>query len=321
MLLTALSLASFQHCPRRWLLEQKYAPLRSRPIELFTRVLKNAIFELSSGRDKKEVSQRAQVRFLTACAKPGLETPHDPYVLGQDYNAMLQTVIEAISRRTLHVLKPGPVVEIAPGIRWECEAWADDSGLLHYWWMADRWDRDKLSKILHSWQVFGDMAAAHTPLVLHVVETGRVLKGHQNSPWSRAYAHPLLMGVFRFQCQDGSKLKGNWKPVYYQDSNANTPEKWVDLMETDHVQLIHDINVREPLNEHVEDSIRQIRIEVERMKSVKPGWHLEPMQRNVCDLPPCPWQGICYNRIGITDPAQIGGFIQIEQKQASRADA
>lgn len=314
MLLTASVLASFQRCSRRWRLEQKYQTIRPKPVELFARILKQAIYELSCGRPKQEVSKRAQVRFLEVCAKPGISTQYDPYVLGYDFNSMLQTIVESISRTVLLALRPGPAVEIAPGIVWQCESWADESGLLHRWTIVDRWDNDKLSKELHSWPVFGDIAAAHAPMMVHVIEIGHVSKGHQNSPWCKCFKHPMMLGVFRFQCRDGSKLKGNWLPLYFQDSNNNTPEKWVDLMFNDNVELIHHINVREPSNEHIEDSVRQIQVLVERMKAAKEEWYLEPMTRNACDFTPCPWQPVCYNRTGRVNPETIGGFKLLASK-------
>lgn len=307
MILTARTLTTWQSCHRRAAFEREWMPLRWRPKSLFDVCLRQAVLELSSGKDKDKVSLESAARYLEIAAKPGLDTMVDPYTLAHDHVAMVRNVIESVSRMTLLSVKPGPVVKLSDDAQWQCSAFQDDSGLLHRWATVEKLDDDALARELHSWHVFGDIAAAQVPMSLHIVEIGRQSKGHQHTAWCRAWKHPVVANHFRFQARDGGKLKGDWKQVWFQDSDRNDPKTWVDLMESDGLRLIRHIDVKEPSQQHVEEFRSQVAAEARAMAQARDPFTIL-MERTSCDVPyPCPFQPACYSR-GRVDMAALGGF-------------
>jgi len=303
MILTSHSLSSFQRCPRRYALEREFHVERWRPKVLLETLLRQGIFHLSNGGDVETLTEELCTRFLESAARPGLDIGGDPYCLARDMCAIISTVLEAVSRMVLLAVRPGQLVAGNPD--WQVTAWRDESGLLHRWICAERWDEDTKYQQLHSWSVFGDCAAAQLGMTLHVIEIGRYSRGHQLSPWCRAYRHPAILGKYRFRKVDGTPLESSWIPVWFQDSDKNEASTWVDLMQADKLELIHHLNIREPLQEHVEQFRREIAVEARRIEALG-TWRDEPMRRTSCDLPMCPWQPVCYGPP--VDVESIGGF-------------
>jgi len=305
MILSAADLDSFQKCPRRWKIQQSEES-RWNPKALFDATFRQAVFALSNGGDKAKVTSNAITTFLEKCAKPGLDTSHDPYTLAHDWVAVLQTSIEAISRTVLLTLKPGITVPLSAKtelngttrnyaeLAWRCSSFEDDSGMLHRWASVSKIDADSITRELHSWAVFGDCSAVGAPMTLHLIEVGQQRNGHQHTHWCRSWRHPAIAGRFAFQQKDGTALKGEWKPVWFQDSK-NEPRVWVDLMQRDNVNLIRHLQVKQPTNEQAATLFReQVILEAERMRSA-PEWQQIPMTRTACDFPQvCAWQALCY---------------------------
>ena len=316
MLLSAELLTTFQRCKRRYALEREWKVNRWRPRDLYQALLREAVFAISNGADATATANEACTRFLETAAKPGLDILTDPYTIARDWCAILQTSLEAISRLVLLTLERGPLVLIGDH-KWQTTAFRDESGVLHSWFAVERWDEDTQYQKLHSWEVFGDCAANNVGMQLHVVEVGRATKGHQHTPWARIFAHPVLPGHHRFQKLEGGKLEGSWKPKWYQDSDKNTASEWVDLMERDQLELVRHVAVREPAGGHVErfqrDAVR-LAGRMERMAEMcspvtgrlVADWEDEIMERPQCDIPPCPWQDVCYSPSGVTNIEVFG---------------
>lgn len=336
--MTALALTTLQRCPRRYKLETEYQVIRERPKAALDRLLRQAIFNISNGADPGKEAEEASTLLLEQAARPGLDIATDPYTLCRDFCAIIHNVCEAVSRLTLLTLKapPGGLGPTSkeprafPSSRdrpchdpldsgdgnselqsstWTVSSPIDDSGLLHRWLTCEKWDLDTQYRELHSWATFGDCAALSAGMWLHAIEIGRQSKGHQHSPWCRAYKHPAIHNHYRFKSVEGGPLHGDWKPVWFQDSKYNEPKGWVDLMEADKVELIHHVLVREPGPEHVAQFHRELATESKRLSELPP-WQNIPMFRPACDLPPCPWQDLCYGKPGKT-PEQAGGYVKI----------
>lgn len=309
MTLSAPLLTTFQSCPRRYALEGEYRAARWRPKQLYENLLRAAVLSISGGAPVTEASEVAATHFLEQAAKPGLETLRDPYVIAHDFTAILQTTLQAISRSLPGKLKPGPLVHVSDH-HWQCSAFLDDSGTLHRYSAVESLDDDSLSRELHGWHVFGDVAATQTPMVSHLIEIGRQSRGHQHTAWCRAYKHPVILGHCRFRHTDGSKLEGNWKPVWFQDSDRNNAKDWVDLMEKDGLTLIRNVSVRVPNAEHIENFRRDVATEAVRMAMTGP-WRDTPLTRAACDLPyTCPWQAACYSS-RTADVEALGGYVKV----------
>lgn len=316
MLLNAELLTTLQRCERRVRLESTHKVLRVRPKELFDHLLSEGMFKLSNGAGAAEVAEDCCTAFLEAAADPGLAILSDPYTLAMDYAAIFRTVFEAASREVLLALKPGGVITIGEHA-WGVQAYRDDSGLLHRWTSVERWDADAQYRALHSWFCFGDCAAAGQGMWLHVVEIGRHSKGHQLSPWCRCFKHPAIAKHYRFRHTDGSPLEGNWRAVYYQDSDQNEPKVWVDLMERDGVKPLQHLQVRDPHPEHVQQFRKDLPVLCRELSDLPAAWTDIPMRRTSCDIPPCPWQLACYGTPGVPLEA-IGGFVKIEVPRADK---
>jgi hypothetical protein len=244
---------------------------------------------------------------------------------------MLSTTLTAIARLTLLSLRRLPPVDLDNSLSWKPTAFADESGALHRWVTVDKWDEDALAREAHGWRVFGDICVVDAPLTLHVVEIGQARKGRQQSPWARAYKHPVIAGLVRFQRPDGKgshrPLAGaQWKPLWYADQPQPEPGAWVDRMDADAVTpgLLHHITIRQPEPTTRQETLRQIGILGQRMRELEleipPRIELEtamevPMSRPACDgWVPCAWQAACYR----DNPAEgIGsvGLYQIRRRE------
>lgn len=292
MTLDARSLTIAQLCPRRWKLEASEPRGKWAPKVLFDAILRQAILALSSGTPKASVTLQAQARFRAVAKSPGLDTLADPWTLAGDYCACLETIVEALSRIVLLSVKvPGPVT-LNDGIEWQPRAFSDESGALHRWATVERADADTLARELHSWHVYGDMAALGVPLTLHLIEIGSVRAGRRHSPWCKTFRHPVVAGHFRFRARTGRTLKGDWKPVWYGPDQD--PAKWVDLQESDGLRLIHHLDVKE-LDEGARAEFRrQVGLEASRLGALG-EWRSIPMSRPACDVPyTCPHQDKCF---------------------------
>lgn len=311
MILSAPLLTTLQRCERRFRFESTHKVQRIRPKELFDRLLREAVFAISSGAKTHEVAESACTVFLETAARPGLDILSNPYTLSQDYCAMLRTVIEHISREALLKLGRAGVVTVGEHA-WAIQSFRDESGLLHRWTSVEKWDADAQYRELHSWHVYGDCAASGQGMWLHVVEIGRHSKGHQLSPWCRCFKHPAIARHFRFRHLDGTPLEGAWKPVFYQDSDHQDAKVWVDLMQRDCVTALHHLQIRDPHPEHVQQFRNDLPKIVSQLQSVDQDWTAVPMRRTSCDIPPCPFQPVCYAPPGPVNIEGIGGFVPIK---------
>lgn len=304
MTLSAHDLTTLQRCPRRWHLEQEWQPLRWHPKTLFDALLRQAILSLSQGQPKEAVVQEAQTRLLEIAASPGLAAG-DPYTLAQDFCAAFETIIEAVSRRSLLSLREGGLVTIGLGLAWRLGAFRDDSGAIHRWTTLDRITLDSIARELHSWYVYGDLVVAGGPMALHVIELGSIRNSHIYGPWTRAFAHPVIANHYKFQTVAGQKLGSGWKPVWYQGADQD-PKVWVDLMQRDKVPGIKDYSLTELSEAQLAEGKSQILNIVAGLPNGT--WDSIPLSRPACDFPyVCPWQEVCYAP-GIVKIEDIGGY-------------
>ena len=174
---------------------------------------------------------------------------------------------------------------------------------------------------MHSWSVIGDIVMARAPLVLHVIEIGRQLKGRRASAWARGWKHPGLPNLkMRFRRTDGSSFQG-WKPVYAADSSDMDYDEWVDKMweEGAAQSLVHHVTAEAPIDSIADRAMREILQEGNAMRELiterdSSPWSVLPMSRNACDAYyPCPFQLCCYNPT-VVDP-QVLGMYQLRKEE------
>lgn len=319
MVIDGTSLTTFQSCSRRWLLDQRWRVLRWRPKSLFDSCLRAGIFAISNGADASAVIQESRTRYLEVAANPGLDVADggDPWTIANDYCGMLSTVLTAISRTTLLTVSRVPSVRLTEELSWLPVSWADESGVLHRWITVDKFDDSVLCREAHGWRIFGDMAVCNAPLTLHIVEIGQQRGGRRQSPWVRAFKHPVIAGRYKFQRKDGlgghRPLSGaEWKPMWYADQPRPDPATWVDMMDADAItpSLLYHPAIAQPSRESASQARIQIEREGRRMLELSrllgdAGGMSLPMSRGACDgWVPCPFQQACYREqpaIGIPE--------------------
>jgi hypothetical protein len=325
--LNASQLTTFQRCPRRYLIERSWRVIRWRPRSLFAHCIRAAILQLSQGTPIEDAISLARARFMSQAADPGLDVPRgrDTYILASDFCAMLGTTLLAISRSTLPVLGPASPHKLTNQISWLPSSFADESGALHRWVITDSWDADAISRELHSWHTIGDMTIADSSLTLHVIVIGQSRDGRLQSPWCRAYAHPMIAGKIRFQARqaDGRprRLSGeHWRPVWLSDLQIG-PVEWLQKMDADRVTegLLIEGAVKQPSAAASAEVLRQIISESEAMRSLSLADPLSvPMSRPACDgIVRCPWQEACYSESPTMDLSGLGLY-QLRPQQEMR---
>jgi len=317
IVLDARSIGDYQSCRRKFLLAHDYRKLRWRPKDLFDACLRSAVVRLSQkGGDGALLGSEASAWFLSAAANPGLDILNgNPYEIAKDYCAMLETILRALARMSLLMVKDLPPVQLTPSISWAFLSHADDSGTLHRWISLDSWDRSDQVREAHSWAVIGDIVMARAPMVLHVVEIGRQIKGRRASAWARAFKHPGLPNLkVRFRRTDGQSFQG-WKPVYVADGASPDYDEWTEKMweEGASQSLVHHVTLEAPtdaiadraMTEILTEGLAMRRLVTEKMSS---PWSTLPMARNACDAYfPCPFQLVCYSPT-VVDPQVLGVY-------------
>lgn len=303
MILDATAMGDWQACKRKYVLGGTWRVIRWRPKALFDSCLRQAVVLLGDNKPAKEVSQRAQTRFMEVAANPGLDVDDDPYIIAQDYCAMLDTIIYSLSRTSLPEVKEIAPIKLAEGVEWRTSAWADSTGTLHRWITVDHWGQADLAREFHSWWVIGDIAINTAPMTLHVIEIGQIREGRRASPWVRGYKHPTMPGMhIRFKRTDGSAFASGWKPCYLADHSEIATEVWVEQMWREGVaqERMHSLDIRCP-SEPTALAVRQEIIqESEAIRGIDTSWSQLPMSRNACDLyVPCPFQSACYAKQGV----------------------
>jgi hypothetical protein len=317
IVLDSRAIGDFQACKRKFLLDHDYRKLRKKPKELFDACLRQAIFRLSQkGGDGAVLGAEASSWFMSAAANPGLDIlGGNPYEIAKDYCAMLETILRSLARMTLMQVRDLRPVQMTPSISWAFLSHADDSGTLHRWITLDSWTPADMTREAHSWATIGDMVIARAPLVLHVIEIGRQLRGRRASAWARGWKHPGLPNLkMRFRRTDGSSFQG-WKPVYAADSPSVDYDEWVEKMwqEGASQSLVHHIPLESPTGTIADRATKEILGEGIAMRNLlterdSSPWSALPMSRNACDTYfPCPFQLACYNPT-VVDPQTLGMY-------------
>jgi hypothetical protein len=293
--MTAHIITTLQRCPREPQIERQHPGERPwYPKVLYERVIHAALPRLSRGVSKHEVVLDAVEYFTSQAARPGLITPFSPYAIAQDWIAIIKNSLEWISRTEGQELVVCPKVMV-DDVEWAPTSLMGNGGMLHRFVAVNSLgDQNRLRQHLRSWEVVGDTCALASPMYVYFIKCGAARAGHQYSHWSRVFKHPALSGRFAFQAVDGKPLKGDWKPVWFADSELGDSKQWVDMMHRDKVHPTRVVTVKAPDEYRRAEFARHLKYESERLKNLPP-WEELPVYRPACDVPaPCPWQFYCY---------------------------
>ena len=322
MILDPHTLTVWQACKRRSALEASWRPIKWRAKSLFDALLCRAIFSLSNAGDPATLAADAKAQFLSTAANPGLDLPPgaNPYVIARTWCGMFDTILAAIAKTTLLVVRELPPVGLSSDVTWQPRSWQDESGQLHRWLTVDAWDDGQMSREMHSWKTIGDIAAMRAPIMLHVIEIGRATKDGRSAPWSRAWQHPGLRSMhYRFRKPTGGQLSAGWLPYYYSDVRDDAVE-WAESMirEGELARITHHLAVQSPTAEQAGAVIRDVLAEsrdIVRQGTVP--WQDIPMSRAACDgFVPCPFEYLCYAEPGVR-PESLGLYQRRSQDTLS----
>jgi hypothetical protein len=152
------------------------------------------------------------------------------------------------------------------------------------------------------------MAATGLPMVLHVIEIGRIVKGRRHSHWARIFRHPTV-ATFRFQHDDGKPLTAEgWKPAWFSDHNRNNATHWVDLMDVQGVNLIHKAPLKEIPERSRDEFVRGVVEEATGMKDIEADPLLISPCRDACHrFGKCKWLPVCFSLESV-DIASLGAY-------------
>lgn len=316
-LINSFNIGEYQECRRRFLLSEDWWLARWRPKSLFDSCLRAGIFALSQGEDPRKTISEAQYRFMTIAADPGLETVEQPYQLSKDCCGMMATILTYVSKLVQLKLHRPKQVMLTGTTSWEFNSWTDDSGQLHRWMTADGWTDKDLIREMHSWRVMGDLVMSKCPMILHVIETGRLSSGRPATAWVRGYKYPTVPALrMRFESGEG------WKPVWFTETSG-TAEEWVKLMMAYKIpeKLVHHITINVPAESVCDNAVAQVVAEGMAMREMardKEGitYDMFPMSRNSCDAYgfPCPYQNVCY----VDKPVDIGSLGLYRRREDQR---
>lgn len=292
------NISLFQRCKRPYVISQTHTFNKWYPPTLLGMCLRHAIFEMSSGVAVEQATQSAINYFIAQVRSPGLDiTGVNTYEYAMDYCSIIRNLLEYLSRvplLKLHHVKP---LQLSNNVQWSFLSHTDETGVLHRWDFVDYVPEDVVPE-LHSWEVFGDVAANDSPMVLHMVSIGRRKGSHQDSPWARIFGHPRLGKIYRFKKKSGDP-EGEWKPVYFAGNSDNKSKDWVDSMVKENVivGLIKHVSVKQVSAKHIDIFRHDVLEEAKamgRVDGVDP--RSIPLSRYACDKPfTCPHQFYCYN--------------------------
>lgn len=321
-ILDATVISHLQSCNRRSVLERTWKPPRWRAKTLWERELRQAIHELSTGADINEVVRVHRSRFFGFCANPGLDLPPgaNSFIIAKDWAIMLEMVLRTLKRSTLLELKPLSAVDLGDGMSWRVLSYVDGAGVMHRWIGCDRWDQDELSRQVHGWWTFGDIAVTRRPLTLHVIEIGQVRSGRRDSCWTRGFRSRYAPNLpLRFKRPERSPK--DFLPEYLADKRTDEEEteKWVSEILREGLAQKHILHLplECPPDEVCQNTVDQIRSIAEKLRSLSGvQWSDVAMSRSACDgLVPCPWQDACY-RWPPQDPEEAG-YVRLDRESSS----
>lgn len=323
MILDATILSHFQSCRRRSVLERTWRPRQWRAKSLFERELRSALFALSNGADLSEVVRVHRARFLGYCANPGLDLPPgaNSFIIAKDWAIMLEVLLRTLKRSALLTLKSiSPVDLVGSNVLWRVSSPVDESGVLHRWVTCDRWDQDELSRQVHGWWTFGDLAVALRPLTLHVIEIGQIRSGRRDSCWTRGFRSRYAPNLpLRFKRPERNPKDFLSEYLADKRSEESETEGWVSEIIKEGLAQKHILHV--PLEcppievcRDTRNQILQLAAEIESTSAAL--WSDVAMARSACDgLVPCPWQDCCY-RHPLEDP-EDAGYVRLDAEAAS----
>jgi hypothetical protein len=181
---------------------------------------------------------------------------------------------------------------------WQTSAFMDaSSAKLRQFIAVSHWSEEREFFEKHSWKVLGEIAYWGEPMELVVAVLGPMSGGRRHSHWSKAQLHPqgseLRFRIRRRRSTEG--FRETWLPVYREDHDEISREKWIQGMLDDDVirDSLFVVNVPVP----DEAALQQIRNLASQQLENARIFYLPAKQLSTCHNPiaPCPFRACCWS--------------------------
>lgn len=294
---TAELLSLHDRCPRSSSWGEKWEVNRLHPNEALRLALDAGLMA-----NDEDPGQFAGDTVMTLAAERGLDTDH-PYDCAM-HNAALSDLIVTVLRTGAAPFER-PEDRTIETSTWESSCFVEPSGLrLRRIVLVDRWSKDREESEGHSWKTLGECAVYELPMTMTVVLVGQRRNERRASPWSKGFLHPRSRNL-RIRKRDGESFGGDWKPVWREECDNISRDKWIDQMHADGVMqdVCFEVDVPAPCPE-LSSKIRQLA--ERKLSEIRNSVEIPDVRLSVCHWPtPCSFVNCCWT---FQLPSQKLGF-------------
>lgn len=257
-----------------------------------------------------DFGERAGEEMVTLAANRGLDIEgHNRHRCALNHASIADLV-------TTSIRKPGSAAWNNAGIislindNWSSSAYVDDAGTsLRRYLPVSAWNPEREQHELRSWFCAGEVAMLKMPMKLVVSVVGSMNGGRRHSYWSKALLHPNHSSL-RFKRRTRDKIEGfkeSWTPVYKEDHDEISREKWLSAMLEDGVlqELLFVVHIPVP----GELETQRIRDMAQReLEQIAIRRDLPGKQLSTCYSPlgNCPFVECCWSEPELVPSVQQG---------------
>ncbi len=181
---------------------------------------------------------------------------------------------------------------------WNTSALADPSGLLLRRFLpVSTWNPERAQHEARSWFCTGETAMMGLPMQLVVGVLGPMNGGRRHGHWSKALLHPQHSSL-RFKRRSRASIEGfkeTFRPIWREENDQISREKWVSSMNEDDVirDVLFVVDIPVP-GELERDRI--IEIAKRKFDAISMLIEVPEKQLSTCDGPlaPCPFRECCW---------------------------
>lgn len=198
----------------------------------------------------------------------------------------------------------------ANGLPWVSSCFLEPSGVrLRRIVIVSQWSVDRRLSESHSWYSLGEICAYSMPMTETIIVVGQNRDGKHHSPWSKGWLRTRFK-TLRVRKRSGEGFDSDWIPIWREERDEISRDKWMDVMRDDGVfpDLMFDVEVPLPCAD-IANKIRRL-IE-KRLTTLHKMKEAPSPSISQCDWPvPCAFREACWS---FTEPSERNGFIPVTQ--------
>jgi len=297
---TANILTDYETCERKGTWSLDWESIKLHPTEMLYRAQRSALMQ----DEREDAAEYAGEQVIGMAAERGADTKvHNVYDSMMSH-ACLADIL------TAHLRKDGEAPWRLPGTTmignhvWEPEAFLRGNRLTRII-MVDHWSDDRHLSEYRSWKTLGEVVAYQMPMIEIVMVLGASRGGKRHSPWTKGLLHPKNRKL-RFRKKEAKSISGftgSWIPVWREERQEISRERWLEALEEDDVLrdicFAVDIPVPSPeMQKRVKD------IAERTLDKLMSSTELAESKLSVCDSPrPCQFHFCCHGKTpSVPDP-------------------